>query len=217
MIHLAPLGDRAFLARFATEDEAAQWAEALRESRWPGIVDVVTAYHSVGVYPDPDLADLEDLESKLGKFEPAARAQREGRLVEIPVCYDGVDLAEVAVHLGLTEPEVVSSHTDTEYRVFAIGFLPGFPYAGYLPAKLAGLRRRAVPRSRVGAGSVALAGRQTGIYPRESPGGWHVIGRTPLSIVDLKANRFPIRAGDRLRFHSIEFDEYQHRLGEPLE
>jgi KipI family sensor histidine kinase inhibitor len=117
----------------------------------------------------------------------------------------------------LTEPEVVSSHVGAEYRVFAIGFLPGFPYAGYLPANLSGLRRRAVPRLRVPAGSVALAGRQTGIYPGESPGGWHVVGRTPLSIVELKTGRFPIRAGDRLRFHSIELDEYQRRLGEPLE
>src|SRR5207302_10900123 len=137
--------------------------------------DVVTAYHSVGIHADPDLGDLDELEANLNRFEPPVRSRCEGRLVEVPVCYDGMDLAEVATLLGLTESEVVAAHAGAEYRVFALGFLPGFPYAGYLPAKLSGLRRRAAPRTQVPAGSVAMAGRQTGIYPRESPGGWHVI------------------------------------------
>ena len=87
--------------------------------------------------------------------------------------------------------------------MFAVGFLPGFPYAGYLPDALSGLGRRAAPRVRVPAGSVAIAGRQTGVYPSESPGGWHLIGRTPLRIVDVEGGHFPIRAGDRIRFRPI--------------
>ena len=100
--------------------------------------------------------------------------------------------------------------------MFAIGFLPGFPDAGYLPEGLGGLPRREPPRLRVPAGSVAIAGRQTGVYPGESPGGWHLIGRTPLRIVDVERGRFPIRAGDRLRFVPIDAGEFAARRGEPL-
>jgi KipI family sensor histidine kinase inhibitor len=218
MIDFVPLGDRAFLARFATEDTAARWAEAVRELRWPGVVDVVTAYHSVGVHADADRADLNELAKKLNKVRPfPASAESGGRLVELPVCYDGVDLPEVASRLGKTESQVIAEHSGTAYHVFAIGFLPGFPYAGYLPAALSGLPRRASPRARVPAGSVAMVGRQTGVYPGESPGGWHLIGTTPLSIVDLETARFPIRAGDRLRFVPIDRDEFGWRQGEPLQ
>jgi KipI family sensor histidine kinase inhibitor len=216
MIELVPLGDRAFLARFATEDRAAQWAEAVRAMGWPGVVDVVTAYHSVGVHADPDVADLDELESRLTRVRPTAFAVSEGRLVKIPVCYNGVDLPDVANRLRLAESDVIAAHSGAVYRVFAIGFLPGFPYAGYLPSALSDLARRESPRTRVPAGSVALVGRQTGVYPRESPGGWHLIGTTPLSIVDLEAGRFPIRAGDRLRFVPIGPEEFLRRQGEPL-
>jgi KipI family sensor histidine kinase inhibitor len=216
MIDLVPLGDRAFLARFATENEAAKWAEAVRSLGRREVVDVVTAYHSVGVYADPDVAELDELESKLATVRPSSSLASEGRLIELPACYDGVDLTEVANRLGLTESAVISAHSGTDYHVFAIGFLPGFPYAGYLPSPLAGLPRRVSPRTRVPAGSVAFVSRQTGVYPCESPGGWHLIGRTPLSIVDLEAARFPIRAGDRLRFVPIGLDEFLRRQGEPL-
>ena len=111
---------------------------------------------------------------------------------------------------------MIAWHGGVEYDVFAIGFQPGFPYAGYLPVPLSGLPRRDAPRVRVPAGSVAIAGRQTGIYPTESPGGWHLLGRTPLCIVDLDDGYFPIRAGDRVRFRSIPAEEFEARRHERL-
>ena len=106
--------------------------------------------------------------------------------------YDGDDLTEVAAAVDLTELEVVGRCGSSITSVFALGFLPGFPYSGYLPSPLSGLARRASPRSRVPAGSVAIAGRQTGVYPAESPGGWRLLGRTPLVIVDPPKGFFSI-------------------------
>ena len=116
----------------------------------------------------------------------------------------------------LSSAEVVAMHSSVEYDVFAVGFLPGFPYAGYLPPALAGLPRRDSPRLDVPAGSVAIAGRQTAIYPRQSPGGWHLLGTTPLCIADAKAGYFPIAAGDRIRFKPISAAEFEARRDERL-
>ena len=140
------------------------------------------------------LADLQNLNS--GDPTP-------GTLVEIPGAYggdDGPDLATVAAHAGLDSDEVVRLHTTADHVVGMIGFAPGCPYLLGLPAALA-IPRRATPRTRVPAGSVAIAERQTGIYPWTSPGGWHVIGRTPRAMFD--PHRDPpalLRAGDRVRF-----------------
>ena len=134
----------------------------------------------------------------------------------IPVLYDGADLEDVAAKLVLSTAEVIEQHSHVEYTVFALGFLPGFPYAGYLPPALAGLCRRESPRLRVPAGSVAIAGRQTAIYPSESPGGWHLLGRTPLQIVDFDSGYFPINAGDRIRFEPISVTEFEARRHERL-
>ena len=147
---------------------------------------------------------------------PQNNASESGKLVTLPVLYDGADLPEVAQRLRLTIDAVIAHHTDREFTVFAIGFQPGFPYAGYLPEPLSGLPRRDSPRVRVPSGSVAIAGRQTGVYPSESPGGWHLLGRTPLKIVDMDRGHFPIRAGDRLRFVAIDAEEYARREGELL-
>jgi KipI family sensor histidine kinase inhibitor len=217
MIALEPLGDRAFLARFATEDEAARWVAAARARDWPGVADVVLAYQTAAVYADPDRIDLADLEARLRALAPGEEGRGAGRLIRLPVLYDGADLAEVARRRALTETDVIAHHAGHEYRVFAIGFLPGFPYAGYLPPALSGLPRRESPRAEVPAGSVAIAGRQTGVYPESSPGGWHLLGRTPVRIVDLDRGFFPIRAGDRIRFDPIGPAEFEARRGEPLQ
>jgi KipI family sensor histidine kinase inhibitor len=216
MISLQPLGDRAFLARFTTEDEAACWAAAVRARGWPGVEDVVMAYQTAAVYADPDRIDLDDLEQRLRAVSAGALGRGPGRLIVLPVLYDGPDLADVAARVSLTESDVIALHSGTEYRVFALGFLPGYPYAGYLPDRLSGLPRRASPRTLVPAGSVAMAGRQTGVYPQDSPGGWHLLGRTPLAIVDLDQGYFPIRAGDRIRFEPIGAAGFAQRHGELL-
>ncbi|WP_406695816.1 allophanate hydrolase subunit 1 [Singulisphaera sp. Ch08] len=218
MISLGPLGDRAFLAHFATEDEASSWTAAVRGKTWSGILDVVLAYRTAAVFADPDLVDLDHLEAELRQVDSPGGpfSEDEGTLIRLPVLYDGEDLPEIARRLGLTESEVVSLHSGTDYRVYAIGFLPGFPYAGYLPEGLSGLPRREVPRQQVPAGSVAIVGRQTGVYPNPSPGGWHLIGRTPLRIVDVERARFPIRAGDRIRFEPMSAQDFAARQGEFL-
>ncbi len=216
MIDLRPLGDRAFVARFAFETEARRWADAVRSRAIPGVVDVAVAYASAAVFADPDSVDLGVLEKTLRSVEPIEGDGSIGRLICLPVLYEGEDLAEVAGLVNLTEAEVIQGHSSRDYEVFALGFLPGFPYAGYLDERLSGIPRLVSPRVRVPAGSVAIAGRQTGIYPGESPGGWRLLGRTPSRVVDLNRAYFPIRPGDRLRFEPIGPDEFRARLGEPI-
>jgi KipI family sensor histidine kinase inhibitor len=213
---LEPLGDRAFLAHFSSEPAAGTWAAAVREQHWPGVMDVVLAYRTVGVFADPEKVELVDLETRLRLIAPAEDAPPTGKRVVIPVLYDGIDLGDVAARLALSPAQVVKLHCQVEYDVFAIGFLPGFPYAGYLPPALAGLARRDSPRLRVPAGSVAIAGRQTAVYPTESPGGWHLVGTTPLRIADPESGYFPIRAGDRIRFEPISASEFEGRCHERL-
>jgi KipI family sensor histidine kinase inhibitor len=131
--------------------------------------------------------------------------------VEIPVCYGGEcgpDIAAVAEHAGLLRDAVIARHTAAEYTVAMLGFAPGFPYLLGLDPSLQ-MPRRATPRTRVPAGSVAIGGAQTGIYPRELPGGWHLIGRTPLVLFDPQRELPCLLApGDRVRFHAIEADEF---------
>jgi KipI family sensor histidine kinase inhibitor len=213
---LEPLGDRAFLAQFKAEAAAGAWAAAVRDHRWPGVIDVVLAYQSVAVFADPDQVDLSDLETRLRALAPDGESRGHGKRVAIPVLYNGADLHVVATRLELGQDELIRLHSGVEYDVFAIGFLPGFPYAGYLSPSLSGLPRRDAPRLRVPAGSVAIAGRQTAIYPGESPGGWHLLGTTPLRIAVPEEGYFPIRAGDRIQFEPISVDEFEARRDELL-
>jgi KipI family sensor histidine kinase inhibitor len=215
-VEIEPLGDRAWLAHFETEREAARWVRTVRRRGIPGLVEVVLAYRSAAVFADPDACDLDALGDALAALEPDRQIEPEGKVLAIPVLYDGADLEPVAGRLGLNAGDIVALHSGSTYEVFAIGFLQGFPYAGYLTDRLAGLARRDDPRRSVPAGSVAIAGRQTGIYPRESPGGWHLLGRTPLSIADPDEGYFPIRAGDRIRFVPIDRDEFEARRDERL-
>jgi KipI family sensor histidine kinase inhibitor len=214
VVAVQPLGDRAFLAQFENERTAARWAAAVRSQALSGVTDVVLAYRSAAVFADPDQVDLQELESRLCSLEAAEGETIEGKLLEIPVLYHGPDLEAVARRLSLEPTNVVELHASVIYDVFAIGFLEGFPYAGYLPAPLSGLERRDEPRLEVPAGAVAIAGRQTGIYPKVSPGGWHILGSTPLQIGDADAGYFPIRAGDRIRFRPIESSEFEARQHE---
>jgi KipI family sensor histidine kinase inhibitor len=216
MLDLVPLGDRAWLGRFANEADARRWARSARAAALRGVVDVVLAYRSAAVHFDPEAVDAEELRAGLRRLRPSGRGDEAGRTVVLPVLYDGEDLSEVAAAVGLAVEAVVALHSGTTYDVFAIGFQPGFPYAGYLPPPLDRLPRRPEPRPRVPAGSVAIAAGQTGVYPAELPGGWNLLGRTPLSIVGVAAGRFPICAGDRLTFAPIDAAEFAGRRGEPL-
>jgi inhibitor of KinA len=126
-------------------------------------------------------------------------------------------LLRIAQHAGCTADEVIALHAAACYTVYAIGFCPGFPYMGYLPAPLVGLPRLGTPRLRIEAGSVGLTGRQTGIYTEERPGGWNIVGRTPLELVNVADGYFPLETGDQVRFQRIGIEEFQRRRGERLQ
>ncbi|HWG66113.1 MAG TPA: 5-oxoprolinase subunit PxpB [Rhodanobacteraceae bacterium] len=145
---------------------------------------------------------------------PPSSTMGEREIVVVPVCYGGEygpDIDAVAEHAGLSRDDVIARHTAAEYTVAMLGFAPGFPYLLGLDASLH-VPRRATPRTRVAAGSVAIGGAQTGIYPRELPGGWHLIGRTPRVLFD-SAREPPclLAPGDRVRFRAIEADEFARR------
>lgn len=208
---LVPLGEQAYIVRWSRSlDPAANAAvHALRREldRNPfiGLIETVPSYAALTVMFDPirckPSAVIAALKRALEKAEPAEAADR--RFVEIPTVYGGdagPDLASVAEACGLTEPEVAKLHSGAVYTVAMIGFLPGFPYLFGLPAAIA-TPRKDVPRTRVPAGSVGIAGLQTGIYPLESPGGWQIIGRTDSVLFDPKRKRPNLlEPGDRVRF-----------------
>lgn len=183
-------------------------AEQLRESNFQGLVDVASSYDSLGVYFDgrPSPMFRETLERFIAELHEAPAEQP---LIEVPVCYGmGEDTPEVCDRLGIDAEALACEHASVEYRCYAVGFQPGFPYLGYLPDSLMGVPRLPDPRPRVVSGSVGLTGRQTGIYPGGSPGGWPTIGRTPLRIVDLEAGSFLFRSGCRVRFYPISREEF---------
>ena len=177
----------------------AAWISAVR---LPGVLDVVPAYASLTVHYDPCRISYVDLLTRLRAMRPAAveRSETQSAALIIPVTYDGEDLNEVAERLKLDASEIVAIHISREYRVFVIGFVPGFAYLGPLDERLI-LPRRDAPRKRVPAGSVAIAEAQTGVYPSETPGGWHLIGTTDMRMFD-PARKQPalLSVGDRVRF-----------------
>jgi inhibitor of KinA len=214
---LKPLGDQAVLAYLPNEAAAVGFAAAVRAAGFPWLADVVPAYASVGVFFDPELIGLAGVRAALGGLRPAAGVTSAGRTHVIPCCYEmQLDLDRVAGHTGLTEDQVVERHTAHEYTVYAVGFCPGFPYLGYLPSGLTGVPRLPSPRLRVEPGSVGLTGRQTGVYPLARPGGWNLIGRTPLELVNVADGYFPLAVGDRVRFRRIDVREYEYLTGERL-
>jgi inhibitor of KinA len=208
---LSRLGDHAWLISFApcidaeTSGRVLRLAEGIVGQRWADVRDVVPALTSLAVHVKPECADGGQIERLLAEYldHPQGVAPVDGPIVEIAVSYgglDGPDLPAVAEAVRLDVDEVIRRHCAATYRVLMLGFLPGFPYLGPVDPSIQ-VPRLAVPRTRVAAGSVGLAGSQTGIYPRESPGGWQIIGRTPEVLFDVA--RTPparLRPGDRVRF-----------------
>jgi len=206
-----PLGDSALILR-DLDRPAFEVADAIERARLPGVLEAVASYETVGVYYDPNvfmLSSLETVDFKIGKSTSAFHT--------IPVCYEmGEDLEDVARRLSMAPDEVVRLHSSTDYRCYAVGFCPGFPYLGYLPEELSGVPRRQSPRVRITPGSVAITGLQTGVYPLERPGGWAILGRTPLCIVDVESAYFPIKPGDVVRFEAISPPEFDAMFGRRL-
>jgi inhibitor of KinA len=212
---LLPAGDSALLIQFADEiedsvnDRVHALTQMLYDQQRAEIVDLVPAYSSLLICYDPRRASFAEMFAflKAALELPQAANPPEPRLIEIPVAYGGEfgpDLAFVAQHNRLTEAEAVRLHTSVVYRVYLIGFAPGFAYLGSIPEQIAAPRLE-TPRTRVPAGSVGIAGRQTGIYPMETPGGWQLIGRTALRLFDPNCDPPALlRPGDRVRFVPTE-------------
>ena len=183
-------------------------AMSLERLALAGVRDVVPSYNAVTVHFDPHVIDRRALAAELSSLERLSTATSgvHGRLVEVPVTYGGEagpDLAAVAEFAQSTEAAVVQLHTAAPYRVYMLGFLPGFAYMGPVDARIA-MPRLDTPRLRVPAGSVGIAGTQTGIYPCDTPGGWRIIGRTAIRLFDVtRAEPFLVKAGDRVKFVAV--------------
>lgn len=214
---LKPLGDTAVLAYLSDEADAVGLTASVRAANPPWLVDVVPAYATVGIFFDPDRTTTAEVSEWTRKQSPGSADRTPGRFHAIPVCYEmQLDLARVAEYCELTPDGVIDLHLGVEYTVYAIGFVPGFPYLGYLAEKLRGVPRLDSPRLRLDPGSVGVTGKQTAIYPLPSPGGWNLIGRTPLTLVDVADGFFPIRVGDKARFERIDEPTFDQLLGERL-
>ena len=234
-MEIIALGDSALVVRVRdqfedepeeTLDEVLRVFQLLQRAAIPGVIELAPAYTSVAVFFDP-IAVLksngatnqvvEELATRIRRaITPASRRRRRStasapRLIEIPVCYDpefGFDLDRVAAHTKLSKRDVIDIHSAGEYRVACIGFVPGFTFLAGLSKNLA-TPRRDVPRKEIPPGSVGIGGVQTGIYPLRSPGGWNLIGRTPLKLFD-PTNNPPtlLSPGDRVRFRTISREEF---------
>jgi len=187
---------------------------ALEQARMKGVLEAVPTYRSLAIYYDPLTIDRDALKTQILLLYGSLvdQGDQTSRVVEIPTVYGGEygpDLEFVARHSGLSRDEVVRLHSEPLYHVYMLGFIAGFPYLGDLAERLA-VPRLSTPRLKVPAGSVGIGGRQTGIYPIESPGGWRIIGRTPLRLFDPSSEApTPILSGDKVRFVRIEPHEYE--------
>jgi KipI family sensor histidine kinase inhibitor len=200
-VRLRPAGERGLLVEVEELETVHRLHAALRALDPPGVVELVPGYRTLLVVAEPGRAEaLDELAAGLPELELPDAEEVAGEPVEIPVTYDGEDLPEVARLTGLDAEEVVRRHTAPEYTVAFLGFSPGFPYLVGLDPALE-VPRRDTPRTSIPAGSVGLAGGQTGIYPTASPGGWQLIGRTEVTLFD--PGRDPpalLGPGSRLRF-----------------
>lgn len=186
----------------------------IEQHPFTGFIECVPAYSSITIYFDKTtdrnkiIETIKDYNSKL-----KTQNQQLSEIKIIPVCYElGIDFSNICTTLNINNDELIQLHSAPTYRVYMIGFTPGFPYMGTVPEVLE-LPRKKIPSLNIEAGSVAIAGKQTGIYPRNSPGGWHVIGKTPLKMYDKKRNPACfLQAGDLVKFKPIskkEFDQHQ--------
>lgn len=223
MVRFLPCGDSALTVELGREISPAVNARVtaltrlLHEAALPGVRELVPAYCALTVQYDPAVLSAERLIPLLtelcGRLD-GAQAQK-GELVELPVWYGGFcgpDLGFVAQHAGMTPEQAVALHSAADYLIYMLGFTPGFPYLGGMDVRIAAPRLSS-PRVRIPAGSVGIAGEQTGVYPIASPGGWQIIGRTPLKLFDPgREQPFLLSAGQKVRFVPIDEGEYR-RLG----
>ena len=214
-------GDSALVVEFPNRIDpdinaaAIALAQSIQAKAPAGVRDVVPTYRTVAIHFDPLRTDYAALVERLQAESTMAmgrggEASTAAEPIRVPVCYggdSGPDLAVVAGYAGVTEAEAIEIHASRTYRVFMLGFVPGFAYMGTVDPRIA-VPRMAVPRLRVAPGSVGIAGQQTGIYPASTPGGWQIVGVTPLRLFDLgRPEPFLFKAGDAVRFYAIDPDE----------
>jgi len=219
-LRFVPAGDSALIVEMAdtidvaTNTQVLALANRLRAADLPGVRDIVPTFATVAIHFDPLRTDFEALEREIAQqaSRPLLRNNGQRVPIRVPVAYGGSfgpDLAAVASFADLTEREAIALHSGAIYRVFMLGFLPGFAYMGSVDARIAS-PRRAVPRTSVPAGSVGIAGRQTGIYPIGSPGGWQIVGRTPMILFDLtREDPFLFHPGDSVQFFPIDHTAWE--------
>ena len=224
-ISLKPFGEQAILIEWPSRVEEEilhnllEFAEFLRkeklgEQNW----EYILAYNSLTLVHNTAIDSLENLISEIKQWyeQPKGELPLQRQLWRLPVCYDhefGLDLPEVAERLGMSEEKVIELHSSHVYTVYGIGFLPGFMYLGGLPESLE-IRRKEHPRLHVDKGSVGLAGKQTGIYPQDSPGGWNIIGSCPIPIFNVeKPKPCFVNVGDRIQFYPVNRAAYDlHKI-----
>ena len=218
-VRFLPCGDQAVTVEWgSTIDEHINrqvhaFARKVEALSHPAITEVVPTYRSATVHYRPEVLSYEELKHLLAPLaQGSAEEAEELPVVEIPVCYGGEygpDLLEVAQHCSLTPEEVIARHTAPTYRIYMLGFTPGFPYLGGMDPSIAAPRRKE-PRIHIPAGSVGIAGEQTGVYPIVSPGGWQLIGRTPLRLFDpWKEQPILLSAGAGIRFVPIDEEAFR--------
>lgn len=227
-MRIEPLGDSALIVRVADQFDPDTSLNAvvaavrqLEAGAIPGLIGLAPAYTTIGVFFDlARTAGFDELKATIEhalqtSLEPARPRGGAETAIEVPVCYENEfapDLSDVAQHTGLSQDEIIRRHSDATYRVACVGFTPGFPYLSGLPPELA-TPRRSSPRKEIPAGAVAIGGTQTGIYPRKSPGGWNIIGRTPLRLFDVQRESPALfHAGDQVSFRQISRSEFEKLL-----
>ena len=223
-----PAGDRAVLVQLgnaideAVNDRVRALYRAALAAADPAIIEAVPAYTTVLVHYRPEVRSFAEMKAFLTdlatKTVAGGSAESERRILVVPVCYGlhfGPDLWEMEEKLGLSRQEIIDIHSSRDYRIYMMGFLPGFVYLGGMDERIAYPRLKK-PRLRIDAGAVGIAGGQTGIYPSVSPGGWRIIGNTPIRLFDpAKDPAVPVSAGDAIRFRPISVDEWyeiKHRV-----
>lgn len=222
-------GDSSFIIEFGNEispdinKKIRKMMEDIKNENIDGIIELVPTYCSLLVNYNPCIIRYKNLKTKLEKLYDNlvdSSEDEEVNLIEIPTLYNdefGLDLEYVATYNKISKEEVIKIHTERDYLVYMLGFMPGFTYLGGMNEKIATPRLES-PRLEILAGAVGIAGKQTGMYPSVSPGGWRIIGRTPLKLYDSKADTpVFIKSGDYIRYISIDENEYQRIEKEVLE
>ena len=217
-----PSGDRAIVVQFGSEIDPDVNAmvhsatSAIESAKLDGVIELVPTYRSLMVHYDPSLIHPDDLQAAISSLDLDGATESAGkRIVEIPTLYGGEfgpDIGFVAENAGMSESEVIAIHSGADYLVYAMGFSPGFPYLGGLDPRL-NTPRLTTPRTLIPGGSVGIAETQTGTYPVASPGGWQLIGRTPLKLFEPESDPPAIiNAGDRVRFVALQNEDAFHEI-----